>query len=205
MDAQTLNIRRINHIQITVPKGAEAEARAFYCGVLGLREIAKPASLAGRGGLWLEIGDQQVHIGTEDGFDRLTTKAHIAYEVDRHSLLEGAAGGTRRGHRGLGADPRLRPLRNTRSVRQPHRIYRTAGGCSDDDLDIPLKTAGRLASRGRKAARSATTSRSRAARGSRWNATACAPRMPSPASFMVGRITPASSPTSRPRASPTTR
>lgn|GEM_PF-252930 len=75
-------IRRINHVQITIPNGAEDEARAFYCGVLGLREIAKPESLAGRGGFWLAIGDQQIHVGTEDGFDRLTTKAHIAYEVD---------------------------------------------------------------------------------------------------------------------------
>jgi catechol 2,3-dioxygenase-like lactoylglutathione lyase family enzyme len=81
MDAQALTIRRINPVQITVPMGAEAEARAFYCDVLGLREIAKPESLAGRGGLWLEIGDQQIHIGTEEGFDRLTTKAHVAYEV----------------------------------------------------------------------------------------------------------------------------
>ena len=85
MDAETLirriDIQRIHHVQITVPKGAEAAARAFYCDVLGLREIAKPESLAGRGGLWLAIGDQQIHIGTEDGFDRLTTKAHIAYEV----------------------------------------------------------------------------------------------------------------------------
>lgn len=80
MDAETL-IQRINHVQITIPKGAEAEARLFYCDLLGLREIAKPEALAGRGGLWLEIGDQQIHIGAEDGFDRLTTKAHIAYEV----------------------------------------------------------------------------------------------------------------------------
>ena len=35
-------VRRLHHAQITVPKGAEAAARAFYCGVLGLREIAKP-------------------------------------------------------------------------------------------------------------------------------------------------------------------
>lgn len=77
-----MNIRRINHVQITVPKGAEDAARAFYCDVLGLPEIAKPESLAGRGGLWLAIGGQQIHIGTEDGFDRLTTKGHIAYEVD---------------------------------------------------------------------------------------------------------------------------
>jgi catechol 2,3-dioxygenase-like lactoylglutathione lyase family enzyme len=75
-------IGRINHVQITVPSGAEDAARDFYCGVLGLREIAKPESLKGRGGLWLQIGDQQIHIGTEDGFDRLTTKGHIAYEVE---------------------------------------------------------------------------------------------------------------------------
>lgn len=75
-------IRRINHVQITVPPGAEDSARDFYCGVLGLREIAKPESLAGRGGFWLEIGDQQIHVGAEDGFDRMTTKGHIAYEVE---------------------------------------------------------------------------------------------------------------------------
>lgn len=75
-------IRRINHVQITIPKGTEDAARDFYCRVLGLPEIAKPDSLAGRGGFWVGIGDQQIHVGTEDGFDRLTTKAHIAYEVD---------------------------------------------------------------------------------------------------------------------------
>lgn len=71
----------IHHVQITVPKGAEAEARCFYCDVLGLAEVEKPASLKGRGGLWIKIGDRDVHIGTEDGFDRNRTKAHIAYEV----------------------------------------------------------------------------------------------------------------------------
>ncbi|MFN8560464.1 MAG: VOC family protein [Anaerolineae bacterium] len=79
---RALSIRRINHVQITVPQGMEDAARAFYCRVLGLTEIAKPESLAGRGGFWLALGDQQIHVGTEDGFDRLTTKAHIAYEVD---------------------------------------------------------------------------------------------------------------------------
>ncbi|MBZ0288952.1 MAG: VOC family protein [Anaerolineae bacterium] len=77
-------ITGIHHVQITVPKGmdAEAKARAFYCGVLGLPEIEKPDSLKGRGGFWLQVGDRQVHVGTEDGFDRLTTKGHIAYQVD---------------------------------------------------------------------------------------------------------------------------
>jgi catechol 2,3-dioxygenase-like lactoylglutathione lyase family enzyme len=75
-------IRGIHHVQITIPTGMEEAARAFYCGVLGLPEIEKPDSLKNRGGFWLGVGDRQVHVGTEDGFDRLTTKAHIAYQVD---------------------------------------------------------------------------------------------------------------------------
>jgi catechol 2,3-dioxygenase-like lactoylglutathione lyase family enzyme len=71
----------VHHVQLTVPKGAEEEARRFYCRVLGLPEIQKPACLTGRGGLWLQVGDRQVHIGVEDGVNRSATKAHIAYEV----------------------------------------------------------------------------------------------------------------------------
>lgn len=75
------HITRLNHAQITIPKGMEDAARAFYCGVLALREIEKPESLKGRGGFWLALGDVQVHIGAEDGFDRTSTKSHLAYEV----------------------------------------------------------------------------------------------------------------------------
>jgi catechol 2,3-dioxygenase-like lactoylglutathione lyase family enzyme len=75
-------IIRIHHAQITIPKGAEDEARKFYCGVLGLNEIAKPDALTGRGGFWLQVGDRQLHVGTEDLSDREQTKAHVAYEVD---------------------------------------------------------------------------------------------------------------------------
>lgn len=74
-------IRGVHHVQITVPVGAEDEARDFYCRVLGLREAPKPESLAGRGGFWLDCGDRQVHIGVEDGVDRTASKAHVAYEV----------------------------------------------------------------------------------------------------------------------------
>ncbi len=71
----------LHHVQITIPKGLEQEAKAFYCNVLGFKEIEKPDSLKGRGGFWLQVGEQEVHVGTEDGFDRLTTKAHLAYQV----------------------------------------------------------------------------------------------------------------------------
>lgn len=72
----------LHHAQITIPKDAEEEGKQFYCNVLGLEEIAKPESLKGRGGFWLKLGDQEVHVGTEEGFDRLTTKAHLAYLVN---------------------------------------------------------------------------------------------------------------------------
>jgi catechol 2,3-dioxygenase-like lactoylglutathione lyase family enzyme len=75
-------ILAVHHVQITIPKGAEQQAREFYCGSLGLTEVPKPDSLAGRGGFWLEAGDSQVHVGTEDGVDRSLSKAHVAYLVD---------------------------------------------------------------------------------------------------------------------------
>lgn len=71
----------LHHVQITIPKGTEKEGKAFYSDVLGLEEIEKPDSLKERGGFWLKIGDLEVHVGTENGFDRTTTKAHIAYKV----------------------------------------------------------------------------------------------------------------------------
>jgi catechol 2,3-dioxygenase-like lactoylglutathione lyase family enzyme len=72
----------VNHVQITVPKDSEDAAREFYCAFLGMKEIAKPDSLRRRGGFWLQAGNFQVHVGTEDGIERERSKAHVAYLVD---------------------------------------------------------------------------------------------------------------------------
>jgi len=72
----------LHHAQITVPKGAESEARKFYCERLGLKEVPKPEVLLARGGFWIQLGAIQVHVGTEDGVDRRKTKAHLGFEVD---------------------------------------------------------------------------------------------------------------------------
>ncbi|GHO65679.1 glyoxalase [Ktedonobacter sp. SOSP1-52] len=76
-----MRIEGLHHAQITIPKGAEEGAHKFYCDILGLPEIEKPESLQGRGGFWLQVGDRQVHVGTEDGVDRTASKAHLAYQV----------------------------------------------------------------------------------------------------------------------------
>jgi len=74
-------ILRIHHAQITIAASDVEAARLFYCKVMGLKEISKPPSLQGRGGLWLQAGQHQLHIGIEENVDRSATKAHIAYEV----------------------------------------------------------------------------------------------------------------------------
>lgn len=75
-------IKGLHHAQISIPRGEEEAGRAFYCGILGLPEIEKPEVLKPRGGFWLQVGDRQLHVGTEDGVERSATKAHVAYAVD---------------------------------------------------------------------------------------------------------------------------
>ena len=74
-------LQAVHHAQVSIPVDSEDEARKFYCGVLGMNEIPKPGSLAGRGGFWLELGSFQIHFGTEDGIERSRSKAHLAYLV----------------------------------------------------------------------------------------------------------------------------
>jgi catechol 2,3-dioxygenase-like lactoylglutathione lyase family enzyme len=57
---------RLTHINVTAPKGCEDTARAFYGGLLGLREIPKPESLRVRGGVWFDAGGLDVHISVEE-------------------------------------------------------------------------------------------------------------------------------------------
>lgn len=72
---------RLDHVQLAIPKGSEALCRGFYCDLLGWREVEKPPILAARGGLWLDIGEGQLHLGVEDDF-RPARKAHPALLVD---------------------------------------------------------------------------------------------------------------------------
>lgn len=42
-------IYAIDHIQLSIPRGSEDAARAFYVQVLGFVDVPKPRELAGRG------------------------------------------------------------------------------------------------------------------------------------------------------------
>ncbi len=73
----------IDHVQLAMPGGADAErlAEAFFEGLLGLPRVPKPPELAARGGCWFESGPVRLHLGVEEDF-RPARKAHPALVVD---------------------------------------------------------------------------------------------------------------------------
>jgi catechol 2,3-dioxygenase-like lactoylglutathione lyase family enzyme len=75
-----VTVVRIDHVQLAIPIGGEAAARAFYGAVLGFTEVPKPEPLAARGGLWFQAGPVQIHLGIEDDM-RPSVKAHPALVV----------------------------------------------------------------------------------------------------------------------------
>ncbi len=70
----------LDHVQLAMPEGGEDTAEGFYSGVLGFERLAKPPSLAARGGCWFGRGGVQVHLGVEVDF-RPAHKAHPALRV----------------------------------------------------------------------------------------------------------------------------
>ncbi|MEK1925904.1 MAG: VOC family protein [Rhizobium giardinii] len=76
----------IHHVQLAMPAGGEDQARAFYAGLLGIPERAKPDNLAKRGGCWFEAGALKVHLGVDADF-RAALKAHPAFLVDDVGFL----------------------------------------------------------------------------------------------------------------------
>ena len=75
-----IEIVGIDHIQLSMPPGGEDAARSFYVEILGLREIAKPPELAGRGGCWFFGTNAAIHLAPETGFQP-HAKAHPALVV----------------------------------------------------------------------------------------------------------------------------
>ncbi|PRY92638.1 catechol 2,3-dioxygenase-like lactoylglutathione lyase family enzyme [Hasllibacter halocynthiae] len=84
----------LHHVQLAMPEGGEDAARAFYGGVLGMTEAAKPSALVGRGGVWFEAGGARVHLGVERPFVP-ARKAHpclLVADVGRARARLAAAG-----------------------------------------------------------------------------------------------------------------
>jgi catechol 2,3-dioxygenase-like lactoylglutathione lyase family enzyme len=79
----------IDHIQLAIPPGREAEARYFYGSLLGLTEVPKPRALIARGGVWFQCGSIQLHLGVDADF-RPAKKAHPAFLITQLSVVVGS-------------------------------------------------------------------------------------------------------------------
>lgn len=96
-----MSSRSLQHVNVRYPVGAEAEARAFYAGTLGLDEVPKPPEFD-RDGMWFQLeGGGQVHLSSGelpppgpwhfcmavDDFDALRRRLDMAgaWTEDHHS------------------------------------------------------------------------------------------------------------------------
>lgn len=80
----------LHHVQLAMPAGREAEARAFYGDLLGMGEIAKPPQLAARGGAWFRSGALELHLGVDEDFAP-ARKAHPGILLDDPDALDALA------------------------------------------------------------------------------------------------------------------
>ncbi len=78
----TIPFRRINHVTIAVPAGEEQRVRAFYGGLLGLKEIPQAKALVGHYTLmWFVLLDIQIHIDFSPPWFVPAENRHVALEV----------------------------------------------------------------------------------------------------------------------------
>ena len=75
-----IQFKRLDHVQVCIPRGAEDRARDFYGRLLGLEEIEKPEVLKANGGLWYSVADVQLHVGVEETV--APSKRHPAFDVE---------------------------------------------------------------------------------------------------------------------------
>lgn len=85
-----MRVMGLAHVGITVPRKKEGAARAFYTGVLGMVEIARPEGTEGSGGFWLGLegtvsGSREAGDGESSEFQ----KVYVGFEEKKHELKFG--------------------------------------------------------------------------------------------------------------------
>lgn len=76
-------VQRVQHVSVGFAAGREAEARAFYGGVLGLAEKPRPLGLKALPVIWFDAGDDdhEVHLLATEGY-AAPRGNHLCLQVD---------------------------------------------------------------------------------------------------------------------------
>jgi catechol 2,3-dioxygenase-like lactoylglutathione lyase family enzyme len=77
-----IEYRRVNHVTVAVPTGEHEKVRAFYSGILGLKEVTPPAAVGGAYDiLWFQWLDILLHIDFTPPWVKPAENRHVAVEV----------------------------------------------------------------------------------------------------------------------------
>jgi catechol 2,3-dioxygenase-like lactoylglutathione lyase family enzyme len=78
------SVKRLQHTSVPMPPGGDDDARAFYSGVLGMREIPKPEGLAAMTVIWFAANDDgdEVHVFKDEKLGPNSAAQHLCLEVD---------------------------------------------------------------------------------------------------------------------------
>jgi catechol 2,3-dioxygenase-like lactoylglutathione lyase family enzyme len=71
-----------HHVNVTVPRALEQEAKDFYRVRLGLEEVPKPETSRRNGGAWYQLNSVQLHLSVEDGLDGQSSTRHVCFIVE---------------------------------------------------------------------------------------------------------------------------
>ena len=82
-DGFKISFRRINHVTVAVPAREQEKVRAFYGGLLGLKELPQNNSLQGHYTLiWYDLLDIQLHLDFSPPWVTPALNRHVALEVN---------------------------------------------------------------------------------------------------------------------------
>jgi len=73
---------RLDHVNVTVARSVESEAKHFYGTVLGLEEVPKPEASRSRGGAWYQLAKLQIHLSLEDAPENHASRRHFCLIVE---------------------------------------------------------------------------------------------------------------------------
>lgn len=75
---------RLQHVTLPIPAGGQDQGRAFYGGVLGLREKLVPGSRSGAGLVWFEAGpdELELHLAPDPAGLVRDARRHFCLAVD---------------------------------------------------------------------------------------------------------------------------
>ncbi|MFN2498603.1 MAG: VOC family protein [Pyrinomonadaceae bacterium] len=87
-NARQFRVAALAHVNVTVPAEKEDEAKTFYEGVLGLRQIPKPPGTRQNVGAWYELGGVQLHLSVEEKNTNAASDRHVCYVVENIEVAE---------------------------------------------------------------------------------------------------------------------